>query len=246
MSDDNSNIGKIRSREDVEMLRHLYKDKWYSIKMLADLFWRTEKWIAYRLQYLGLIDDAEEFLKQQSKPEIKESSATENFEHTLEMETFKALKIKRLKLAKNRPAYMICEDYTLHFMAENRPLTKREMMNIPWIKDVKLDLYWEEFIKTIKAVLTYYDEHWFNIKTKRHKDDWSFYDKRWFSIEWINRETWDKWDNQWYDIDWIHKDTWTRFNSNWYDIDWNKDVDPYEEYLKKKAHDDEVRRMLWI
>jgi superfamily II DNA helicase RecQ len=40
------------------------------------------------------------------------------------METFKALKIKRLKLAKNKPAYMVCEDYTLHAMAENRPLTK--------------------------------------------------------------------------------------------------------------------------
>ena len=179
-----------------------------------------------------------------SNPQIKESSATENFEHTLEMETFKALKIKRLKLAKNKPAYMVCEDYTLHFMAENRPLTKWQMMNIPWIKDAKFDWYWEEFIKTIKAVLTYYDNHNFNIKTKRHADTWGFYDNRWFSIDWINKETWTKWDLQWYDIDWYHKDTWTKFNPKWYDIDWNRDIDPFEEMMKRKAHDDEVRKYL--
>lgn len=241
------NIGTIRSNEDKEMLRHLFKDKWYPLKSLAEIFWRTEKWIAYRLQYMWLVDNAEEFLKEQSKPEIKESSSTENFEHTLDMEMFKALKIKRLKLAQriNKPAYYICYDYTLEYMAENKPLNREEMMNIPWIKDVKFDWYWEEFIKTIKAVLTYYDNHYFNIKTKRHADDWSFYNKRWFNIDWINKETWTKWDLQWFDIDWNHKETWTKYNPNWYDINWNKDVDPFEEFLKKKAHDDEVRRLLW-
>lgn len=47
------NIGTIRSNEDKEMLKHLFKDKWYPLKTLAEIFWRTEKWIAYRLQYMS-------------------------------------------------------------------------------------------------------------------------------------------------------------------------------------------------
>jgi hypothetical protein len=140
---------------------------------------------------------------------------------------------------------MVCYDYTLEFIVKRKPLTREQMINIPWIKEIKFEKYWEEFIQPIKTLLATYDENGFNIKTRRHKDNWDYYNSRWFNIEWINKNTWEKRDNEWFDIKWFHKDTWELYNSKWYDMNWNKkDSNPYDEYLKKKEREAEIRKYL--
>ena len=208
-----------RTKEDDKLLIHLYKEEWYSIEALAKIFEKDYGWINARLKKLWLIDWSSTNEKKEKKLSQAEKSA-----HTLDAELFSALKQKRLEIAQrnNVPAFIICYDYTLEFIVEKKPLTKEQMTDIPWIKEIKFEKYWEEFIQTIKALLATYDENGFNIKTWRHKDNGDYYNNRWFNIDWINKDTWEKRDNEWFDIKWFHKDTWELYNSKWYDMNWNK------------------------
>lgn len=232
-----------------KILKHLFDEKNYTIEELANLFITSEICIISRLKELLLIDDwvdnwVDDWVNGISGKiiDVKNEKERVSFNLTFEEILLSELKKTRTKISKekNIEPKLVCYDNSLAEMIKLQPISRTEMIKISWIKDVKFEKFWEEFIQTIKYVLSLYDKHWFN-KDWIHKNG-TFFDKYWFNKEWIHKDTWEKCDMRWFDIEHINKETWTEYDKNWLDINW--EIDPIEKAKKEKARNDEIRRLL--
>lgn len=88
------------------------------------------------------------------KGELKIAKHTEDSELGADSELFAALKAKRLELAKKQhvPAFMIFSDRTLKDMAQLKPTTDSEFLEVSGVGQAKLKRYGRDMINVIKKI----------------------------------------------------------------------------------------------
>lgn len=105
----------------------------------------------------SVLFDNETVVMKQAKPQAvrAEKSGKQTAVQVADLALFAELKALRREIAdgKNIPAYIVFSDATLVDMCKRRPATLEEMLQVSGVGSVKLELYGERFLQTLK---TYY------------------------------------------------------------------------------------------